>query len=129
VFHAAVAVAISCAAGGALASSHPARTAKVKPTIVLVHGSWADSSSWNSGVTALERLGYAVIALANPLRDLASDAAYAHSILRTIKSQIVLVGHSYGGAVIANAAVGVPNVKRSSTSPRSRRTGARRSRS
>ena len=59
----------------------------------------------------LERLGYPVIAPANPLRDLTSDADYIRSILRTIHGPIVLVGHSYGGAAITNAAVGVPNVK------------------
>jgi pimeloyl-ACP methyl ester carboxylesterase len=109
---AAVVVAIAGVAGSALASgSHPARTAQAKPTIVLVHGGWADSSGWNSEVSALERLGYPVIAPANPLRGLASDAAYIHSILKTIDGPIVLVGHSYGGAVITNAAVGVPQVR------------------
>ena len=78
---------------------------------MLVHGGWADASGWNAQVTNLERLGYPVIAPANPLRDLTSDAAYIRSILRTINGPIVLVGHSYGGAVISNAAVGVPNVK------------------
>ena len=82
-----------------------------KPTIVLVHGGWADSSGWNQEITNLERRGYPVIAPANPLRSLASDAAYVQSVLRTIDGPIVLVGHSYGGAVISNAAVGVPNVK------------------
>jgi pimeloyl-ACP methyl ester carboxylesterase len=95
----------------ALASPHRARTAHKKPTIVLVHGGWADSSGWNSEVTALQRLGYPVIAPANPLRGLASDAGYIRSILQTIDGPIVLVGHSYGGATISNAAVGVPQVK------------------
>jgi len=81
------------------------------PTIVFVHGGWADSSGWNQEITNLERRGYTVIAPANPLRDLASDAAYIRSVLQTISGPIVLVGHSYGGAVITNAAVGVPNVK------------------
>jgi pimeloyl-ACP methyl ester carboxylesterase len=82
-----------------------------KPTIVFVHGGWADSSSWNQEITNLERRGYPVIAPANPLRDLASDSVYIRSVLQTISGPIVLVGHSYGGAVITNAAVGVPNVK------------------
>jgi pimeloyl-ACP methyl ester carboxylesterase len=107
----AVALAIMAIAGSALASSPPARATQTKPTIVLVHGGWADSSGWNSEVSALQRRGYPVIAPANPLRGLASDAAYLRSILETIDGPIVLVGHSYGGAVITNAAVGVPQVK------------------
>src|SRR6266853_4918299 len=82
-----------------------------QPTIVFVHGGWADSSGWNQEITNLERRGYPVIAPANPLRDLASDTAYIRSVLQTIAGPIVLVGHSYGGAVITNAAVGVSNVK------------------
>jgi pimeloyl-ACP methyl ester carboxylesterase len=110
----ALAVGITSLAGSASASSHRPRITqeeKPKPTIVLVHGGWADSSGWNSEVTALQKLGYPVIAPANPLRGLASDAAYIRSILQTIHGPIVLVGHSYGGAVITNAAVGVPQVK------------------
>lgn len=82
-----------------------------RPTIVLVHGAWADSSGWQSEVAALRSRGYPVIALANPLRGLSSDAAYIRSALQTIPGPIVLVGHSYGGAVITNAAVGVPQVR------------------
>ena len=82
-----------------------------KPTIVFVHGGWADSSGWNQEITNLERRGYTVIAPANPLRTLDSDVAYIRSVLQTISGPIVMVGHSYGGAVITNAAVGVPNVK------------------
>jgi len=81
------------------------------PTIVFVHGGWADSSGWNQEITNLERRGFTVIAPANPLRDLASDTAYIRSVLQTISGPIVLVAHSYGGAVITDAAVGVPNVK------------------
>jgi pimeloyl-ACP methyl ester carboxylesterase len=91
------------------ASIHATHT--VKPTIVLVHGGWADSSGWNKEITRLQERGYSVIAPANPLRGLASDADYVRSVLKTIDGPIVLVGHSYGGAVISNAAVGVPNVK------------------
>lgn len=94
---------------------HPAATGTgsgaVKPTIVFVHGGWADSSGWNAEIAELSGLGYPVIAPANPLRGLSSDADYVRSILRTIEGPIVLVGHSYGGAVISNAAVGVANVK------------------
>ena len=90
-----------------VASSGPAG----KPTIVLVHGAFADASGWSAEVTRLRRLGYPVIAPANPLRGLTSDADYIRSVLATITGPIVLVGHSYGGAVITNAARGVPNVK------------------
>ncbi|MFJ1969056.1 alpha/beta fold hydrolase [Streptomyces sp. NPDC087903] len=82
-----------------------------KPTIVLVHGAFADSSSWDGVVARLEREGYPVLGLANPLRDLAGDAAYLSSVLDTIPGPVVLVGHSYGGAVITDAAAGHPNVK------------------
>jgi pimeloyl-ACP methyl ester carboxylesterase len=107
----ALTLAIAAIAGSALASSHRTRATREKPTIVLVHGGWADSSGWNAEVSALQRLGYPVIAPANPLRGLTSDAAYVRSVLQTIDGPIVLVGHSYGGAVITNAAVGVPQVK------------------
>ena len=96
-------------AAGAASDRYEAQSPN--PTIVFVHGGWADSSSWNQEITNLERLGYPVIAPANPLRDLASDSAYIRSVLQTISGPIVLVSHSYGGAVITNAAVGVPNVK------------------
>jgi pimeloyl-ACP methyl ester carboxylesterase len=82
-----------------------------KPTIVLVHGGWADSSGWNGEISRLAKAGYPVIAPANPLRGLTSDADYIRSVLQSINGPIVLVGHSYGGAVISNAARGVPNVK------------------
>jgi pimeloyl-ACP methyl ester carboxylesterase len=99
-------------AAAAVASTNHTRTARSqKPTIVLVHGGWADASGWNQEVLNLEKLGYPVLAPSNPLRDLTPDSDYLRSILTTIKGPIVLVGHSYGGAVITNAAVGVPNVK------------------
>lgn len=82
-----------------------------KPTIVMVHGAWADASGWQREVAELTKEGYPVIAPANPLRGLSSDAAYLRSILETIPGPVVLVGHSYGGAVISNAATGLPNVK------------------
>lgn len=81
------------------------------PTIVLVHGAFAESSGWNNVITRLQRSGYPVIAVSNPLRGIASDAAYTAEILKTIEGPIVLVGHSYGGAIINSAAVGNPNVK------------------
>jgi pimeloyl-ACP methyl ester carboxylesterase len=81
------------------------------PTIVLVHGAFADSSSWNGVVPKLLAQGYHVVAVANPLRGLASDAAYVSGVVKTIPGPVVLVGHSYGGAVITNAAAGNDNVK------------------
>lgn len=98
-------------AEGPAARSARAAESGTKPTIVLVHGGWADSSGWNAEIAAFQREGYPVIAPANPLRGLSSDAAYLRSVLQTIDGPIVLVGHSYGGAVISNAAVGVPNVE------------------
>ncbi|MYX37048.1 alpha/beta fold hydrolase [Streptomyces sp. SID8377] len=89
----------------------PAAAHTAKPTVVLVHGAFADSSSWNSVVTRLEREGYTVLGVANPLRDLAGDAAYVSSVLDSISGPVVLVGHSYGGAVITDAAAGHANVK------------------
>jgi pimeloyl-ACP methyl ester carboxylesterase len=82
-----------------------------RPTIVLVHGAWADGSSWNAVTSKLQEDGYTVDVLANPLRGLSADAAYIASILNTISGPIVLVGHSYGGAVITNAALGNANIK------------------
>jgi pimeloyl-ACP methyl ester carboxylesterase len=82
-----------------------------KPTVVLVHGAWADGSSWSSVVRRLQRHGYTVDVPANPLRGLTSDAAYVASYLQTISGPVVLVGHSYGGAVITNAATGDPDVE------------------
>jgi len=80
-------------------------------TIVLVHGAWADSAGWNGVTSLLQEDGYTVWAVPNPLRGLSSDAAYVASILNTIPGPIILVAHSYGGAVITNAATGNPNVK------------------
>ncbi|AVH57403.1 MULTISPECIES: alpha/beta fold hydrolase [Streptomyces] len=101
-----------------LTANTPANAAKAehrptgnKPTVVLVHGAFADSSSWNGVVKRLQREGYPVIAPANPLRGLASDAEYVHSMLKSVDGPVVLVGHSYGGAVISEAAVGDPQVK------------------
>ncbi|WP_433678995.1 alpha/beta fold hydrolase [Nocardia sp. CA-119907] len=81
------------------------------PTVVLVHGAFADSSSWNAVVEQLLRQGLSVVAAANPLRGLDSDAAYVAAVLRGIEGPIVLVGHSYGGSVITVAAESNPNIK------------------
>jgi pimeloyl-ACP methyl ester carboxylesterase len=82
-----------------------------KPTIVLVHGAWADSSSWDGVVSRLQRDGYTVDVPPNPLLGLTYDSAYIRDFLHTITGPIVLVGHSYGGAVITNAATGDKQVK------------------
>ncbi|WP_326568903.1 alpha/beta hydrolase [Amycolatopsis rhabdoformis] len=89
---------------------HPAKPA-AKPTVVLVHGAWADGSSWSDVVTRLQRDGYTVAVPPNPLRGVASDSAYLANYLKTITGPIVLVGHSYGGFVITNAATGNKNVQ------------------
>ncbi|WP_211174792.1 alpha/beta fold hydrolase [Pseudonocardia xinjiangensis] len=83
----------------------------MKPTVVLVHGAWADASSWDGEVSALRKQGYDVRAIANPLENLTTDAEYVKSFLSTLSGPIVLAGHSYGGAVITNAAVDNPNIK------------------
>jgi len=83
----------------------------VKPTVVLVHGAFADASSWNGVVKILRKDGYVVIAAANPLRGVKSDGDYISSLVTSIKSPVVLVGHSYGGNVISAAANDQPNVK------------------
>lgn len=82
-----------------------------KPTVVLVHGAFADASGWAGVTTRLQRGGYTVIAPANPLRGVATDSTYLASLLKTIEGPVVLVGHSYGGEVITNAALGDPDVK------------------
>jgi pimeloyl-ACP methyl ester carboxylesterase len=105
-----VAGAASVASGWTTENSRSGEST-VKPTIVLVHGAFADASGWNQVSESLQERGYTVIAPANPLRNLASDSAYISSILSTIEGPIVLVGHSYGGAVITNAATGHANVK------------------
>lgn len=82
-----------------------------KPTVVLVHGAFADASSWNGVIKILEKDGYPVLAVANPLRGVRNDATYVANILSGIGSPVVLVGHSYGGSVISEAASDGTNVK------------------
>ncbi len=110
-----------CGSGGASAQPPPPQAAPApspqlpsegtKPTVVLVHGAFADASSWNGVVTRLQKQGYTVVAPALAMRGLASDSAYLASLLSQIKGPVVLVGHSYGGAVISNAATGAKNVR------------------
>jgi pimeloyl-ACP methyl ester carboxylesterase len=97
--------------GVAGATTVGAETAAGKPTIVLVHGACADSSSWNGVILRLQKAGYRTVAFANPLRSVAGDSAALASLLKTIKGEVVLVGHSYGGMVISVAAAGNPRVK------------------
>jgi pimeloyl-ACP methyl ester carboxylesterase len=82
-----------------------------KPTIVLVHGAFADSSSWNGVVDKLQSHGYSVVAASNPLRGLAEDSDYVRQLVASIDGPVVLAGHSYGGSVVSNAALGLDNVK------------------
>lgn len=82
-----------------------------KPTIVLVHGAFADSSSWTGVIAKLREEGYPVVAVANPLRGVESDAAYVADVVNGIEGPVVLAGHSYGGALITRAATETPNVK------------------
>ena len=92
-----------------LASAQKSPTPKA--TVVLVHGAFADSSSWNGVIQRLHAKGYTVVAAANELRSVKSDAAEVASVLRSIHGPVVLVGHSYGGSVISAAASGLDNVK------------------
>ena len=94
------------ASAGALAQD-----AAPKPTIVLVHGAFADSSGWNDVITILEKDGYRTIAPPNQLRSVAGDAANVSAVVKSIAGPVVLVGHSFGGMVITGAANGNPNVK------------------
>ncbi|CAL9334889.1 hypothetical protein SUDANB105_00150 [Streptomyces sp. enrichment culture] len=81
------------------------------PTVVLVHGAFADGSSWTPVIERLQRSGHTVVAVANPLRGLPVDAAHVRGVLAALEGPVVLVGHSYGGAVITEAAAGTANVR------------------
>ena len=106
----AVALVAVFGAAGARTSASKAKQS-VRPTIVLVHGAWADGSSWINVTRDLQRDGYTVAVPPNPLRGLGADSASIAAYLSTISGPIVLVGHSYGGAVITNAALGNGQVK------------------
>ena len=79
-------------------------------TVVLVHGAFADSSSWAGVIERLQARGHQVVAASNPLRGISHDTAYVASLFAQIPGRVLAVGHSYGGAVISNAATGAPNV-------------------
>jgi pimeloyl-ACP methyl ester carboxylesterase len=82
-----------------------------RPAIVLVHGAWADASSWNAVIRPLQAAGYVVYAPPNPLRGLASDAASVAAFIKTLSGPIILAGHSYGGAVVSVASARSAGVK------------------
>jgi pimeloyl-ACP methyl ester carboxylesterase len=98
------------ASASAAPGGHPA-----KPVIVLEHGAWADASSWNSVISLLQSRGFTVYAPPNPLRGLPQDSAYLHQFLTqnpALQGQpVILVAHSYGGAVATSAAVGDPEIR------------------
>ena len=98
-------------AGSTPASAGTATASGPKPSIVLVHGAWADSSSWDAVVSQLQHDGYTVYVPPNPLLGISYDSAFIRDFLDTISGPIILVGHSYGGAVITNAATGDTQVK------------------
>lgn len=115
-----VATGIAAVAGialGAVATSGPAtaeasKHTSAKPTVVLVHGAWTDASSFDRVQKILTRDGYTVLDFANPLRSLHGDSSYLASFLKTrTEGPVVLVGHSYGGAVVGQAALTDPDVR------------------
>jgi pimeloyl-ACP methyl ester carboxylesterase len=95
----------------AQATTHAVSSGGPKPTIVLEHGAWANTASWDAVIRRLQADGYTVDAPPNPLQGLPYDSAYLADFLHTISGPIILVGHSYGGAVITNAATGDSQVK------------------
>ena len=84
--------------------------ADTRPTVVLVHGAFADASSWNAVIERLQARGVRVTAPANPLRGITSDSAYLAAVLAETSGPVIAVGHSYGGALITNAATVATNV-------------------
>ncbi|MEV4020770.1 alpha/beta hydrolase [Nonomuraea angiospora] len=106
-----VAIAVLTVAGAASAQAQTTTEGGTKPTVVLVHGAFADASGFDQVIGLLQRAGFPVIAPANPLRDTTGDATYVSSILDTITGPVILAAHSYGGVVITNAARGHDNVK------------------
>ncbi|MEU7825985.1 alpha/beta hydrolase [Catellatospora sp. NPDC049133] len=103
--------ATALATGPAVFAETTGTTGSAKPTIVLVHGGYADSSCWNATIQQLQGKGYSTVCAANPLRGIPTDAPYVASLLDSISGPVVLVAHSMGGTVITNAAAGKSNVK------------------
>src|SRR5690348_10527867 len=81
------------------------------PTVVLVHGAFAGSESWEGVVAGLQAHGVTAVAAANPLRSLEGDAAYVRDVVASVGGPVVLVGHSYAGLVVTQAAAGAPAVE------------------
>ncbi|HEV8459595.1 MAG TPA: alpha/beta hydrolase [Gaiellaceae bacterium] len=108
-----IAAALAALAAGAVnaEAKTEAGASAPKPTIVLVHGAWADGSGWNRVIDRLRDDGYPVRAAPNPLRGLNVDSAVVRGFLQSITGPKIVVGHSYGGAVISEAAEGLPDVK------------------
>ncbi len=92
-------------------AAHKGRGDKALPTIVLVHGAWADGTGWQEVIPLLEEKGYPVIAVQNPLISLANDVETTRRVIDAQPGPVIVVSHSYGGAVISGAAAGAPNVK------------------
>jgi pimeloyl-ACP methyl ester carboxylesterase len=103
-----VVVSLSVVASTFAQSSAPAQDL---PTLVLVHGAWADGTGWQGIIPQLKRAGYPVIAVQNPLTSLADDVATTKRVIDGVSGPVVVVGHSYGGAVMTGAAAGNANVK------------------
>jgi pimeloyl-ACP methyl ester carboxylesterase len=106
----ALALVLAWIGGGGPAGARQHSSSDARPTIVLVHGDWADASSWSRVIPRLQSRGFHVVAPPNTLRGPSQDAPYLASYLQTIPGPIVLVAHSYGGFVMTNAATGIPNV-------------------
>lgn len=106
------AIRIAAVAGiGLLTAATSAPAAAAKPTILLVHGAFAESNSWNGVISRLTAKGYPVIAVANPLRGLKGDAAALAAVAKSVPGNVLFVGHSYGGEVISEAVADCPNAK------------------
>jgi pimeloyl-ACP methyl ester carboxylesterase len=90
---------------------HRLSACRARPVVVLVHGAWADASSWRGEVRTLQAAGYDVRAIPNPVQNLTTDSEFVADYVKAIHGPVVLVGHSYGGSVITNAAAGLANVK------------------
>lgn len=101
-FHTFVLIALSAMVATSPLTTRAASPGHSKPTVILVHGAFAESASWDGVVAELLNDGYPVVAIANPLRGVKSDADYLGELVAKTAGDVVLVGHSYGGAVISN---------------------------